>query len=289
VINSPLNVNKVNHLEYIGKDSQSSRLKSAKSVSAFPYSIGDNLLYIGYSDAMQSGLLDSLTGNETQIFQFATNITCPGTPTVVYEGQTYNTIQIFSQCWLKENLNVGTMINGAQDQSNNAVIEKYCYNDNASKCATYGGLYQWSEVTQYSDHEGVQGICPPNWHVPTDEEWKVLEGSVDSIYRIGDTIWDQGGGGNRGIDVGKNLKANSGWDSNGNGRDLFGFTGLAAGLRVSGGFYGYLGGIGSWWTSTEYDNANAFDRTLRSYLSGSGRFKSNILGEGYSVRCIKNH
>jgi uncharacterized protein (TIGR02145 family) len=141
---------------------------------------------------------------------------------------------------------------------------------------------------QYSDHEGVQGICPPNWHVPTDEEWKVLEGSVDSIYRIGDTIWDQGGGGNRGIDVGKNLKAESGWNSNGNGRDLFGFTGLAAGVGSSG-YYMYLGTTGSWWTSTEADINKAFDRTLRGYLSGSGRFKSGKVLESYSVRCIMNH
>jgi hypothetical protein len=33
---------------------------------------------------------------------------CPGTPTLDYAGKTYHTVQIGSQCLLKENLDVGT-------------------------------------------------------------------------------------------------------------------------------------------------------------------------------------
>lgn len=51
---------------------------------------------------------------------------CPEIPTVTYEGKIYNTVKIENQCWIKENLNVGTMINGNQNQSNNGTIEKYC-------------------------------------------------------------------------------------------------------------------------------------------------------------------
>ena len=36
----------------------------------------------------------------------------PGTLTVTYAGKTYNTVQIGSQCWLKENLDVGTILSG---------------------------------------------------------------------------------------------------------------------------------------------------------------------------------
>ena len=90
---------------------------------------GDELLLIGYSDIRQSGLLDTPAASETYIFQFATNIPCPGTPTVTYAGQVYNTIQIFSQCWLKENLNVGTMVPNDQETTDNGIIEKYCYNN----------------------------------------------------------------------------------------------------------------------------------------------------------------
>jgi hypothetical protein len=34
-----------------------------------------------------------------------------------------------SQCWLKENLNIGMRINGLQEQTDNTIIEKYCYNN----------------------------------------------------------------------------------------------------------------------------------------------------------------
>jgi hypothetical protein len=47
---------------------------------------------------------------------------CPGLPTVTYSGKIYNTVQIGSQCWLKENLNVGNMIDSLQDQTNNDTI-----------------------------------------------------------------------------------------------------------------------------------------------------------------------
>lgn len=74
--------------------------------------------------------------------EFATNIPCPGTNIVEYEGQVYSTIQIFSQCWLKENLNVGTMIEGPEDMADNGIVEKYCFNYRPDCCNKYGGLYQ---------------------------------------------------------------------------------------------------------------------------------------------------
>ena len=43
---------------------------------------------------------------------------------------------------------------------------------------------------KYTTKEGAQGICPPGWHIPTDEEWKLLEGEVDSQYEFPDPEWD---------------------------------------------------------------------------------------------------
>jgi hypothetical protein len=94
------------------------------------------------------------------------------------DGKKYATIKIGTQCWMAENLNVGTRITGDVWPSQNTpteIIEKYCYDDQESNCDIYGGMYTWNELMQYSTTEGVQGICPEGWHLPTDAEWCVLE------------------------------------------------------------------------------------------------------------------
>jgi uncharacterized protein (TIGR02145 family) len=235
---------------------------------------------------LESGILDAPLANETYTFQFATNIPCPGTPTVEYEGQVYNTIQIFSQCWLKENLNVGIMIPGTMEPSNNGIIEKYCYNNSPDSCTKYGGLYQWNEMMQYTTQQGAQGICPTGWHMPTDEEWKVLEGAADIQYGIGDSIWDSFGG--RGYDASTNLRTTSGWNYNGNGTDLFGFSGRPGGYRDNYGGFADIGLAGYWWASSEVGNDDAWFRGLG--YSYPGVYRLNDSREhGFSVRCLRDN
>ncbi len=130
----------------------------------------------------------------------------------------------------KRNLNVGTMINGNQNQEDNGTIEKYCYDNNSSHCDTYGGLYQWNEIMQHTTTPGLQGICPPDWHIPTNEEWKQLEGETDSQYGYPDPEWDIVGW--RGFDAGLNLKATSGWSAGGNGIDLYGLQHYQEGAEI---------------------------------------------------------
>ena len=272
-------------LEYTGSEAFTPQLKAIKDIQDFSFSPGDELLYIGYTDTLQSGMLDTPEENQDYTFQFTTNIPCPGMPTVEYEGQVYNTIQIFSQCWLKENLNVGTMIDGTMEQSDNGTIEKYCYNNEPDSCTKYGGLYQWNEMMQYTMQQGVQGICPPGWYLPTDEEWKVLEGAVDSQYGIGDNTWDDDG--YRGFDAGTILKTTSGWYDNGNGTDLFGFSGLPGGYRFSDGYFGSVGLYGGWWTSSEGSDGNAVYRGLNYGFPGVYRYDDYEEG-GFSVRCLRD-
>ncbi|MBW6460724.1 MAG: hypothetical protein K0B08_09140 [Bacteroidales bacterium] len=273
-------------LDYTGSETSFPQLKAAEEVRDFVFSLGDELLCIGYAETLQSGMLDSPEESTTYTFQFATNIPCPGTPTVEYEGQVYNTIQIFSQCWLKENLNVGTMIPGGQNQSNNGIIEKYCYNNEPDSCAKYGGLYQWNEIMQYTTQQGARGICPPGWHLPTDEEWKVLEGAVDSQYGIGDPEWDISMQ-YRGFDAEINLKTNNGWNANGNGIDLFGFSGLPGGGRNYLGTFYNAGNYGIWWTSTEIDINNSWALQL-SYCYPGVLLGYTLPVSGFSARCLRD-
>jgi len=259
-------------LDYVGTQSGEPVLKNSLQVNDFIVRL--------------SGILDSPEESTTYTFQFATNIPCPGTPTVEYEGQTYNTIQVFSQCWLKENLNVGVMIPGTMEPSNNGTLEKYCYNDESDSCTKYGGLYQWDEMMQYATQQGARGMCPPGWHLPTDEEWKVLEGAVDSQYGIGVPEWDNYE--YRGYDAGTNLKTASGWNYGGNGTDLFGFSGLPGGSRYYDGYFDNVGYIGIWWTSTEYYDGDALLRYLYYVFPVVSRYNF-FKGLAFCVRCLRDN
>lgn len=92
------------------------------------------------------------------------------------DGNVYNTVAVGTQCWLGKNINTGIMLTSGKFPSDNKVIEKYCYNNDEKNCLTDGGLYNLGEATEYDFYtEGVRGICPSGWHIPTDEEWHFLE------------------------------------------------------------------------------------------------------------------
>jgi len=187
---------------------------------------------------------------------------------------------------MAENLKTGTMIPGADTMQNDGNIEKYCHGDNAANCDEYGGLYQFDEMMQYVSQEGVQGICPEGWHLPTDEEWKILEGEVDSQYGYPDPVWD--GTSFRGYDAGKNLKTTSGWSNNGNGTDLYGFGAQPGGSRAYNGEFGFLGDRGFWWSSSDYSGGTfGWSRYLAYGMDGSYRgYFYPVMG--FSVRCLKD-
>jgi len=199
------------------------------------------------------------------------------------DGQSYPTVQIGDQCWMAKNLNVGVRIDGGTEPTDNGIIEKYCYDNNEANCDALGGLYQWNEMMQYLTTEGTQGICPPagGWHLPSDEDWKILEGNVDSQYPVGDAAWDVTG--YRGLDAGKNLKASTGWD----GLNLYGFNALRGGLLTNGSF-NYIATYGFWYTSTENSASTSFYRALQSGNSKSYR-GTPAKTDAHSVRCVMNN
>jgi len=204
------------------------------------------------------------------------------------DGKKYGTVLIGMQCWISQNMNVGSMISstsGGQLQTNNDLIEKYCYNNDPAQCNIYGGMYEWPEAMQYIYTEGTQGICPDGWHMPTDEEFKILEGTVDSQYGVGDSEWD--GSGYRGSDVGNNLKTVSGWGSSG-GTNLSGFSALPAGRRdQAAGTYVLLLGTTYFWITQDGNSSPPF-RGMSGLESRVKRNGTIFRYEGYSVRCLKD-
>ncbi len=271
-------------LEYMGCSHDDTPLKSSVATQEFLFSLGDELLYIGYGDTLQSGFRDAPETSRDYVFQFATKVPCPGLDSVSYEGQWYHTIQIFSQCWMKENLNAGMMIPSSQSQTNNDTIEKYCMANSAYYCDIVGGLYFWDEMMKYTNETGGQGICPEGWHIPRDLEWQILEGAVDSLYKIGDAEW--AGNNWRGSNAGGNLKQKGTlyWvEPNTGATDAFGFTALPGGYFVQNEFWG-IGYKAYFWSSQhiqKYYRDMDYDRTMINRNPGGG-------GAAFSVRCIKN-
>jgi uncharacterized protein (TIGR02145 family) len=203
---------------------------------------------------------------------------CPGMPTVVYGGQTYNTVQIGTQCWLKENLNIGTMVPGTQNQTNNSIIEKYCYNNLESNCAIYGGLYKWNEMMQYVTNAGAQGICPSGWHIPTDAQWTTVTTFLGGTSVAGGKMKTTGT-----IQAGTGL-----WNSpNTSATNESGFSAVPAGYRSIDVTFKHLGNEEFWWSSTESSTSNAWRRWV-GYNGGSVSRTSDYKSYGFSVRCIRD-
>ncbi len=213
--------------------------------------------------------------------QMYNNIGVSGEP-IYYGGQTYETVIIGNQIWMAENLNVGIAIAGSANQTDNSTIEKYCYDDNTSNCDTYGGLYQWDEMMQYNTTEGVQGICPTGWHLPTDDEWKTLEMELGMSQSEADTT------GWRGTDEGEKMKSTSGWNNNGNGTNSSGFNALPGGFRFINGSFFDLGYNGYWWSSSEYSGSSASWIRHLDYNHDQVDRNYNTKTLGFSVRCLKN-
>jgi uncharacterized protein (TIGR02145 family) len=101
-------------------------------------------------------------------------IVCGNMVTDVRDNQAYPTVALGAQCWMASNLNYGNTIASALMQADNCINEKYCYSDNPANCLTDGGLYQWDETMKYTALNGAQGFCPPDWHIPTENDWMTL-------------------------------------------------------------------------------------------------------------------
>ena len=95
-------------------------------------------------------------------------------------GNVYETVKIGAQTWMSENLQTTQyrdssailtgLINSVSDEWINTNEGAYVvYDDDLSNAAIYGNLYNWSAIND------IRGICPIGFHIPSDEEWMLLE------------------------------------------------------------------------------------------------------------------
>ncbi len=187
---------------------------------------------------------------------------------VLHEGYWYNTTSIGGQCWFSENVRylpeVSPSVEGS-DAVPHAYVSGYEGNqvDEAKITLNYhqfGVLYNFPAVVQW-------GLCPTDWHVPTDEEWTVMTSSLGSD-----------------IFAGSMMKSDIG-DSWG-GTNLSGFSGLPGGYRDFGGGFTSAGLDGFWWSSSPVGSA-AWYRGLS--ISSEDVFRGDVIPHyGFSVRCVRD-
>lgn len=192
------------------------------------------------------------------------------------DGNTYDTVAIGTQCWMKQNIRVGQDTDSSTPQTDNGTIERYCYNNDPDICDNDdhpnfpdGGLYYWGETMQYVTTDGAQGICPTGWHIPTDSDWYILENFLDP------TINDPNAIGWRGLNAGAQLRpgGSSGFEAN--------FAGM------EGGTFRHRDVHADFWSSTVSGPTRSWARHL---LNSEGRaYRSEETdSSAKSVRCIQD-
>jgi uncharacterized protein (TIGR02145 family) len=294
-----IRIEKISPVKVTGDEIKEMDSKGVQTTFDMPYTTGDRLKFTGTSGIYTTVLIDIPSSDKTITFNF---VSCTD-----YDNYNYPVVQIGTQIWMAENLKTthysdGTaipLVTGDFNWSALTLSDKaYCWNnDDPLNKDTYGALYSWAAAMNgaaSSTHtpSGVQGACPAGWNVPSSGDWYMLENYlVLNGYNFDGTTTAP----NR---IGKALATASGWSfsslyygSIGNTdypayKNATGFSALPGGKRFSGGSFLLVGKHAYWWTATEYDATNAYNRYTNSdyvHLANDNFNKAS----GYSVRCVK--
>ena len=177
---------------------------------------------------------------------------------------------------MAENLNVGIMIDGSENQSDNSKVERYCYDNDTTKCANYGGLYQWAEMMGFNDscntkscahliQENHQGICPDGWRLLTYNDFNIVMKAENN-----DAGWK-----------GVNTTAFGGLN-------YTGYSLVGAGYNWRHSFTGLK--EGTYWFYPEESKTYTKEAAYCGYaIKGDGGTRiEQYKTEGFSVRCARN-
>jgi uncharacterized protein (TIGR02145 family) len=198
-----------------------------------------------------------------------------GTFTDPRDGQTYSWVKIGTQEWMAENLKfLPSVANTGFGSSTEPHYYVYDYNGtdvHAAKATAnfqnYGVLYNWPAAIS---------ACPSGWRLPTDADWTVL-----TNFAGGENV------------AGGKLKstrtapdAHPRWMSpNTDATDVYGFSALPGGVRLSNENFGNIEGSGWWWCATELDDNRVW---IRQLPGGNKIYRFDLSKNlGSSVRCIR--
>lgn len=179
-----------------------------------------------------------------------------GSYTDLRDMNDYRWVRIGEQIWMAENLNFNAP-------------GSFCLGNSAENCESFGRLYTLKQAAQ---------VCPDGWHLPTDEEWLLLERSIglsNDLLAIG----------KRGDGQSYNLKSmeNKIWGRRSPANNSSGFSALPGGGR-SDGSYKY---DGAYFWSAPSESGTVYYRFLHSF-NGFIYREVKEPNSSYSVRCVKD-
>ena len=192
--------------------------------------------------------------------------------------KSYRTVKIGSQVWMAENLDVATFRNGDLIQEARTVQEwvdagvkgvpAWCYYANDyQNTGKYGRLYNGFAM------KDPRGLASIGWHIPSDDEWKVLTDYLGDILIAGGRMKEIGF---------------SNWNSpNTAATNSSGFSAIPGGLRHYDGSFLSLGNEAYWWSSTNSSSGSFWIRWCDFVSENINRGGHNGM-RGIAVRCVKD-
>ena len=193
----------------------------------------------------------------------------------IYSKEHSDSLTVFA-----ENLNIGKMVDGSENQSDNSEIERYCYDNDTLICHYYGGLYQWAEMMGFNDScntkscahlikENHQGICPKEWRLMTYDDLEFIKKSEYVIHNSRD-----------------DLRTSFGF----NGYNTTGFSLVQTGMRLDpiggGGFQSFSSS--AYWFYPEEKIVDGYHVGKDGVVNNSSLTSNvSLKTNGLSVRCVK--
>jgi len=250
------------------------------------YMTGDIILYRCRSGIYTTIVTDSPTASKNYPVDFEL---CQDP-----DGRNYAIVNIGNQTWMAENLAYLPAVSPSVTGSD-SVKHYYVYNyedslvvaaKNTLNYQLYGVLYNWPAAMHepgkdLTAAERNRAVCPIGWHMPYDEEWKVLETNLGMSQHDADSIYLRNSGA-----VGEKLKSSLTWNNGGNGSNFSGFTALPGGYRNTHGGFSNRGNYALFWSATLSDTLSWY-RSLNRSDTGVYRLKT-LRSQGFSVRCLKD-
>jgi len=183
-----------------------------------------------------------------------------------YDGNIYNTVEIGKQTWIKENLKSVHYSDGT------SIPDVAAYNNSDSLANIYGLLYSWYAAMHDSTEEGVQGVCPCGWYIPTNRDWTRLENYLGGPSVAGGKMKEEG--------------TEHWFPPNTGSTNSSGFTAIAAGEFYIN-IFQFMKEYALFWSSTEVSSTVARERFLAYNDDACFTYDWNKSAK-YPIRCIKN-